>query len=211
MGFLSQMMEKGRGPRLWSDYRKKIYPVLQQVKAERLEPEVISELARIGNAARTEIKLMSVKGRKDFAWRLQLEGLSEIHSNVPLGLATWLTGAMIEATFVETAEATEFRNELDRLTIAIGEQAKASRVLGSEMRALNVNAATTEVPDATGTLREPGSAKGLGVPGNSPQGAAKQTQIRNSHVSSSINRAATEAQEENRRHAERIRKSLGLD
>lgn len=152
---------------------------------------------------------MSIKGRKKFAWQLQISGLSEIDNDVPRGLALWITGAIIEATFTEGMEAERLRLDLEHLTFALENSSVSNAVTAPAPRAAESQASrNSEEP----TERS----KAFDISQSSKQDTSAATEekskatIPSESVQAVIDGAAEKAHEESRILAEKIRRDIGL-
>ncbi|MCC6208946.1 MAG: hypothetical protein IT488_12460 [Gammaproteobacteria bacterium] len=115
MGFFNRFMDKGRGLRLWSDYKNKISPAISQIRHEKLNRALNYELYILSPDVRVSATNMTLEGRKKYGMELQMLGLSTLDSDMCKSLAYWIAGATLEAASTNTPECAEFMEEIERV------------------------------------------------------------------------------------------------
>jgi hypothetical protein len=115
MGVINRFMDKGRGLRLWADYKNKISPVISQIQHERLNSTLNYELYILSPGIQASATNMTLEGRKKYGMELQILGLSTLHSDMCKSLSYWIAGATLEAASTNTPECAEFMKEIERV------------------------------------------------------------------------------------------------
>ena len=101
MGFFSNFMDKGRGPRIEQDMNK-MAPIVKQLKSGAHKVEFANLLFVVMRATTACAANMTKKGQKSYGMDLQMKGLDVIDRNMMQGASAWLAGAFIETNSTET-------------------------------------------------------------------------------------------------------------